>query len=52
MDHRQSVIEMSKYVAQARELIQSYLTENDIENDHYLEEARKLLNIALDNVID
>lgn len=50
MDCQQAVISMSKYVAQAKELIVSYVNENPIADASYLQEAVKLLNIALDNV--
>lgn len=51
MEPRKAVNEMIKYIAQAKELMQKYLEDNDIENDSYLEEAIKLLNIALDNIV-
>lgn len=54
MDHQQAVTSMSKYVAQAKEVLESYITEfeNECSSDcDLVKEALILLNQALDNVI-
>lgn len=51
MQHVEALNGISKYIAQSKEWIVKYLEENDIENTQYLNEAIKLLDIALDNVI-
>lgn len=51
MDQQQALIAMSKYVAQAKDLIVEFLDNNDIEEDYRLDDAVKLLNNALENVI-
>lgn len=51
MDHQQAVTSMSKYVAQAKEFIEIYLKQHKNFDTWEIEEALKLLNIALENVV-
>ena len=50
MEYKHALNEVSKYIAQAKELIESYLKENST-CDPILQEVIYLLNEALDNVI-